>query len=438
VREEHLGRTVLRLYQHNTNNLNPYIRSSIGAIIHTGQAIDYVVRLRGFGTELTPELASQFSRFAGIDPTHLRLLVLPALERAGVVDYSMEGNNLKYIEEYVGVSAPLLDQVIKIFEGFDPSRIERCVLHSADLGTWAPLTYREHLDYLIRQGYTEQDAAEAISITQSIGINRRMNAVRLADSVIYSPYVWGSNVVIDIAAFLRSLSPNERDVLLGVCEAAALRPGITLSEMHPWDPAVVRGVRKVGLLQAATVVSTTAKGSQQTYFFSPLLDSEDNSFRTTEALHERKLFVAHILFGHEKAVQAGGRIHNPLALVNALLQRGQVGPASNIRRDYHLLEASGIVRVEPGSSRPSMIMVKEEIVADGLQLLKQSLGTTDQLTGAVLPPSGLLRPPTQFISPEKDRAEINDADATMEVLNSALLKLREDAQRATRHENPFD
>ena len=96
-------------------------------------------------------------------------------------------------------------------------------------------------------------------------------------------------------------------------------------------------------------------------FFSPLLESEDDKALTTEALHQRKMFVAHILFGVEKARFGLGRIAHPTALVRRLSERGYVGPATNIGTDYHLLEAQGIVSVQAqDDGRAFLRMVKPE------------------------------------------------------------------------------
>jgi hypothetical protein len=398
--------------------------------------MDFAARLRDHGLNLTPAMAKQFACLGGINQVDLRLVILPALKAVNVVDYSVRDGELVAIQDYVGVTAPILDQIVAILDHLGPSRTERCLLQSVEMATWAPLTQRQHLDYLIANGYMEEDAHQAVALSLSIGLNKRAPAPRLGDDIIYSPYVWGTNVV-DIAAFLRSLPPNERDVLLNMCQTASLRPGLALPQMQSFDQSVILSARKVGLLQAATVVSTTDPGARQTYIFSPLLESEDNRRRTTEALHERKLFIAHILFGHEKAQLAGGRIRDPRLLVKALLQRGRVGPASNIGRDYPLLEASGIVRVEQTPSGPWLAMVKEEIVSDGLQLLERTLGPAHPEAPSAAP-LALLRTPGRFISPKTDRHTISEDAATMEVLNATIQRLREEAQRAARHENPFE
>lgn len=195
---------------------------------------------------------------------------------------------------------------------------------------------------------------------------------------------------------------------------------------------MLTGARKVGLLQSATVKSTATASSSQTYVFSPLLELEDDLRKTSEVLHERKLFVAHIMFGHEKAVASRGRIMSPTVLVGALLRRGHVGPASNIATDYHLLEAHGIVRVDHGVDRPQLHLVKREVVEEGLSWLERTAGGADENFDPDT--LGALRPPDSFVSPEESRRMLQDNTAAIELFQSAVLELRKEAGRAARHE----
>jgi len=145
-------------------------------------------------------------------------------------------------------------------------------------------------------------------------------------------------------------------------------------------------------------------------------------------------FVAHILYGHEKAISERGRIYDPRVLVDRLLTRGRVGPASNIASDYVLLEGRGIVAVRPSSiqGRAYLDVVKKDVVEGGLAWLKQVLGQQSPGEGA---DPGELMPPAAWSTPEGDRATIVDEGAASEITTSAILSLRiarEEAQRAAR------
>lgn len=427
-----LGRAILRIHQHHQqiHTANPVIAAKLDGILLVGKAMDFAARLREHGDVLTSSLVNNYALQAAIGLSDLRLRVLPMLQGADVVDYSYDNNDLAHIEEFVGVAAPFLDQVVAVFNELPPSPLEWAVLNSVELATWTPLTRQDHLHQLTLRGVNDPDAEAATNLCLASQVNARVTSSELADDVVYSPYSWGSGVV-DIAQFLHRLPSAERDVLVGICGEAMAKPGLAISQL-PADSRILDGAQKVGLIQTATVKSTASNVSSQTYAFSPLLEVDDDLRKTTEVLHERKLFVAHIMFGHEKALSERGRIMSPVVLVNALLRRGSVGPASNIGTDYHMLEAAGIVRVDHDRSRPYLHLVKREIVEEGLSWLKSTRGaSTGGMDDETL---GSLRPPDTFVGPEQRRIGLPDHAAVGEVFQSAVLELRKEAGRAARRE----
>ncbi|MGT2530680.1 hypothetical protein ACU4GG_29110 [Streptomyces nojiriensis] len=189
------------------------------------------------------------------------------------------------------------------------------------------------------------------------------------------------------------------------------------------------------MIQAATVKSNAdGRPLSQTYVFSPLIQTADDQSTTTEALHLRKLFLAHILFGREKAMLGKGRINDPVVLVSKLLNSGSVGPATNIGTDYHLLESNGVVRVEElPNGRAFLRLIKKEIVSDGLDWLKASVGHIPGGSSSL----EMENVPGLFVTPEEDRSALTDDAASDEITTAAILELRKEAQRAVRHQSPF-
>lgn len=395
----------------------------------------FAARLRGFTNsnlahKLTPDAVTKFAKMAGIGPSGLLTQVLPALKRADVVDYTTANSVLVGVEEYVGLTNTLIEQTYRVLSALNPTDAEWVLLHSVELASWAPLTESQHLNELSRRGFDDSTTQHGYRLAKSVGVNKRVFSSDLNEKVVFNPYVWGSSQV-SIAKFLRNLPSAERDTMLGLCEDASHRPGLAISAFDV-SPKALRSARKVGLIQATTVTSSAAQGASQTYVFSPLLETEDDKAFTTEALHQRKMFVAHILFGVEKAQHGLGRISDPTRLVSQLFRKGVVGPATNIGTDYHLLEAQGIVTVEAGDGdRAYLRMVKPEIVRDGLDWLERAGDTS---TGGAVSPK-LLRSPKQFVTPEQDRAEISDQGATDEVARSIVLSLRKELQSATRQDS---
>ncbi len=396
--------------------------------------MDFVARLKGFSTtDLTPNVVENFAKTAGIGPRSLLIDILPVLKRADVIDYTVADNNLTGIEEYAGITGTLVEQAYDVLMHLEPTQEEQALLHSVELASWAPLTESQHLNELTRRGFIDTISQNGYNLALSVGVNKRILSKNLSENVVFNPYVWGTGQ-ITIAKFLKSLPSAERDVILGLCENASHRPGLALPALQA-SPQALASARKVGLIQATTVKSSASNGgASQTYIFSPLLETDDDKKLTTEALHQRKILVAHILFGAEKSKSGLGRISHPTLLVRRLYERGQVGPATNIGTDYHLLEAQGIVSVEPShGGRAFLKMVKPEIVRDGLDWLERTSG---QGTGSV-ESLKLLRSPSQFVTPEQDRAALSDQGATDEVARSVILKLREELQSATRQDSVF-
>lgn len=426
-----LGRAVVFLHQHDNNQFDGLVQAEIEAILFTGRAMDFAARIHGI--KLTDGLVKQYAKQARIGSRQLLDVLLPKLKSADIIDFSVENDVVVRIEEYVKLTGTLLDQTMKVLHAMNPSVVEMAVLHSIEIASWAPLTRSQHLQQLTNRGFEDSCAEEGLNLALAVGVNKRIKSAELSEDVIYNAYVWGSGQ-IKIAAFLRSLPSAERDSLLGICEDAANKPGLALPLLTSGTPQMIASARKVGLLQASIVKSSRSNVSQ-TYVFSPLLAEEDDELFTTEALHQRKLFVAHILFGHEKASLGYGKIQNPVVLVNALLKKGVVGPASNISTDYHLLERHGIVQVEEADNgRAFLKMIKPEIVEGGLDWLQRTLEPGD-ISGN--PVAKMFRSPWQFVTPERDRAELGDQGAADEIARSSVLRLREELQSAARQDTPF-
>lgn len=428
-----LGRAVLFILQQAPVVNDPIVRADVGALLRAGQVMDFASRLQGHARTVTPELALQYARHSGLGQRDLLHEALPVLKQADVVDYAVTPDGeLQYVEELVGVTGSVIEQTFRVLHALNPTDAELAVLHSVEIAAWAPLTESQHLEQVTHRGLDDESAERGLTLARAMGINNRIWSRDLNEYVVFNPYVWGTRQV-EIATFLRDLPPNERDVLLGIFDKAAGRPGITLDQMGVTTP-LLNTARKVGLIQAATVKSSS--GGTKTYAFSPLLQAEDDQLNTTEALHLRKLFVAHILFGHEHAEPGLGKIQNPLVLVRSLLNRGRVGPATNIGTDYHLLEAAGVVRVEPveGTDRAILHLIKREIVEGGFGWLESSLGG---FAPAGSPTPNLQQVPGSFLSPERDRATVPDEAASNEIAAAAVMKLREEAKRAARWDSPF-
>ena len=288
-----IGRAVIRLYQHARTFPVSLVTAVLGTTIKAGRYMDFAERIRRRGSELSHNQITTFARVVGIDESELRLAALPTLKRAGVLDYSITGGQI-LIDEYVGVSATLLKQVASTWEALRPSVTERCALESIELATAAPLYETDHYAALEVMGFSDETRIEALTALQAIGMVQRTQPSSSKESIIYNVYVWG-NGVVPIARFLASLPTNEREILTSISASVIEQPGISMLQFHHIDTRVISSARKVGFLDTTRVV--TRAGKVTTFAFSPTLE-RGLPITSTDVLHERKLFTAHILFGH--------------------------------------------------------------------------------------------------------------------------------------------
>lgn len=436
VDERTVGLAIIRAYQHAARMpagtlATSYVRPAFDA----GRAMVFAERLRNQGNPLSRERVEGLAQFLGIAGHELVTVILPALSSAGVLEYGTDWEgNLQAVEEYVGVTGSLLAQTARVFEQFSPTPASRSAVISGHLAAQAPMTLRNHLDAVIATGIPEEPCKEGVRAAHAAGMLRTVDSP-LREKIVYNEHVWATGTV-QIAGFLRGLPSDERGAILGIVNDAARNPGIALPQLAASAPdaAVLQGARRVGLVDSVKVRSRS--GNSQTYAFSPLLEQELAARHATDALHERKLVVAHILFGHDFGRQSTGRIDDPVVLLNALLRKGVVGPATAITNDYMLLESYGIMRVRPATgSRSYLEFVKEDVVKDARDLLRQ--GRTFAEAGGS-PESTLeaLWLPGSFVEPEADRPTAQEVgDAANELFDGIIQRMHDEAARATRDEH---
>jgi hypothetical protein len=420
------GLAVLRAYA-NLRVVTPGpAHVNLDATWRAGRAADLALRIRRHGklqiTEIEP-----FGAIVGLAPADLQMWALPTMRHLGVIDFvtGSDGRVIE-VEERVGVAAPVLEQAASIWERLLPSAMEACAVASADHAAFCPMTESDHRGALEAQGHPAEVHEEAFRNLRRIGLLRRERSTKLAENVIWAPYVWGTEAITAVE-FMKRLPTNEREALSVLSRRAAEHPGVSFDQLG--DRKLVDAARHAGLLNATRVISgTTERG----FAFSPSLDHAVAP-HLTEATHERKLFTAHILNGHRFGSYATGKIERPLALVRAMINRGSVGPTTAAQRDYSLLEAAGIVRAQPvGGGQAMLHLVKTEVAEDSLEILTRAV---EEDPGQGADSVDALWIPGSAVLPEDDRHRTEaPAGAEGELIQSAVETLREEFQRKQRGE----
>lgn len=426
-----IGRAVLRAFL-NVQAVPPSTATVVfDATKRAGAATDLALRIRRFGRLAYRHLLS-FAELALIAESDLHLWCLPALEAVEALQVIRDpAGNILGVEEQVGVAAPVLTQCGQIWRHLNPSALEACAIDSSDQAAYVPMTESDHRSLLEAAGHHAELHDKAFRCLEAVGLIRRHHGPALGEDIVYSPYVWGTEA-IDIAAFYRNLPPNEREVIGSLSRIAAERPGSPIDRLEGGE-RLLQSARKVGLIQSTRVVTTG--GNERAFAFSPALEHQ-LGVGSTDAIHERKLFVAHILYGHLYGFPGTGRIETPLRLLGALINRGTVGPTTSIRTDYPLLEARGIVRVDKTAGDMAFLrLVKEDVAKDSLELLERALGDEPERGNSASPVDALWLPGS-FTTPERDRQQMPEINpgAEQDMLVSTLEELREQTRRQLRGE----
>lgn len=397
--------------------------------------MDFANRIRRRGADLTTVEIFEFGRLAGLDRSDLVLWALPVLQRAGILTYTLSGADVSGMEEFVGASAPILQQTCDVWSQLHPTTEDECALDVVALGASAPLTLSDHQAALDAMGYHPDVTKRALAAAGALGLLRRVHSADLGEDIVFNEYVWGENAP-RIAAFLNSLPADERTVLAHLSGQAMEHPGVPVTRIAGVQAEVMRGARKVGFIDAARVV--TATNRQESFVFSPALEREMAKKNASDALHDRKLFVAHMLFGHYFGFPGTGRIDDPMVLARALLNRGTVGPATAITSDYPLLESFGIVRVRPSAmqkGRSYLELVKKDVVEDSLALLSAASGAGGGVDLSEQDPLEALWLPGTFVDPERDRHALHEPKPeAKELFDYTIQRLRNELGRVTRGE----
>lgn len=421
------GRAVLRAYLNLRERPSSPARAVFDATMRTGAAILLAERIRRYGS-LSYRVMRGFAEASGITESDLRLVLMPLLRSEGLIDYATPGTEPDEITEQVGVAAPLLEQCDALWEACGPALKESTAIQCAELGAVAPMARSDHQGALEAAGFAEAMHADAIVAAEGAGLLYRQPSSVLGEDVLFSPYVWSTEAV-DVAEFIGRLPVNERELLMKVSEKTLQRPGLSEEDLGVSD-SLLRGARRVGLIDATRVQTTHA--AEHSFVFSPMLERQ-LAVGSTEVTHQRKLFTAHILYGHRYGRPGTGRIDDPLALVGALVRNGTIAPSTAAATDYLLLEAAGIVRVEKTGNLGRLYLVKDEVARDSLDLLRLAVG------GDEFGPHGEVHLPGSkaFITPERDRAALPaiQPGAEAEALHSSVEYLREELGRKFRGED---
>lgn len=389
------------------------------ATILAGQCARMMARVRGMEIIDNLPTLSAMATSVGILPTQLRMVILPTLEHCGVINIKKDGSGkIHRIEEHVPTEDEILKITYDVWEGTGANEVEKASIFNLDQCSIIPRTEEEIKKSLEKEGFKKQDAEIALELQASFQILKKSAAEPSA--LIYSPYVWGENAK-SIVGFVSHLDKSSKEAVEQLLRSISLNQGVPLDLLQGFPADLFTASRKTGLVDVCQV--TTKTGIEKGFAFTPRMwGSLGGEALIPDTYDDVKLFLSSIGFGQHYSNVS--KIKYPVELVEALINKGQVGPATAIGTDFLLLEKQGIVKVVKDSSLPgryNMYLAKEDVAKTALEVLKHKrvLGLGRQAT---VDAKGLFQT-GDFVNPEQDKIRLGKLSESSVKAQERLIRV---------------
>ena len=343
-------------------------------------------------------------------PSHLKAVVLPTLDKSGVLNVIKDGTGaINRIEEDIPTLEGIFPIVHEIWSSSEPEDVEAATLESQELCCVSPLPEDILTQNLTKNDYSANTLELAIDLQSSFGI---LGTTGGGDHrLMYSEYSWGE-VMKQGGKWMDQLPSSIHDKVKSITEIIHDQQGFPL-DMITAESDILNAARKAGLIRVCRIC--TSYNQEKDFVFTPSVGTlyHDES-------DEVKTFLGCLRYGQYYARTS--KIKNPLWIVDALIERDThtIGPSTDIGTDYVLLEKAGIVKVEESkdfSGRYTMTLIKN----DTAKLVKEVIthgtvsGLADEEFSSMLPPSSL-------IPPEQDRIRMGRLSLSAERAEEQLYK----------------
>ena len=355
----------------------------------------------------------------GIGFYNLTTEVLPWLEKAGLCQlaHDHEGN-ISHVTSLVLAYRDLLGAVADFYCTRNPSAEDRaCIMVLAQASELPnPESVVKHM---VASEFEEEVANTALGLAKTYGLVAASGAS--TDPLIYSPRVW-AGLHARAPQALAPLDNTQREVLLYLVGRVRNSQGYpeTLFRNEATQHGVAHLVQMaigIGLVNRTEL--QMANGTKRAFLTTPHFYSDLADEYGEDMCDRVKIFLDSIRNGQYFGRQSTGRIRDPRVLLEALLDRGQVGPATAINTDYIVAEKAGIIRVErlQNSSRAHLELRQADTVRKVLELV--SSGTVEP-RATQMAPSHMLDGRI-FTSIEQGRAELGNVSGELAELELAIM-----------------
>lgn len=313
------------------NNLPTFAKTEFKNVALAGKASRLAAHIQGaevFGPNDIRRL-EYVADSLGIDPISLPI-VLRFLEQAEMVTVVERGSNIHTVRENVPEFQDLHDRIGQNIDDKSFSELESATLETYHSLAGAPVEDAGDLPIqLISENYRKPllEICDQATLIKRIDLKNR-------DSYFYSPQYWDENIE-QSGRVIKDLGIEEVNDAFRAIRQSPGKP-ITIKSSN-----AVKALAQAGLFPSPSV---TGLSGEIAFAFTPYKGFAGDEIVQSKRMEKVRALIACVRYGQHYG--SASRIRNPIALLNALLEKKRLNAHSDAYTQYKLLFDQGIVRLE--------------------------------------------------------------------------------------------
>jgi hypothetical protein len=345
-----------------------------------GKAGLFASSIRGYSSESSALGSSRLRALyndVGLNTLEYSTFIKPWLLRNNLAFFSKDYKGQEVLVATILTYDALLKAVVELFDHLEeePSPARACH-HLVHFASELPLTISSARQRLSRI-YDEETANSALSLSRGLRlVSFSRSSAR--EAVIYSDRIW-RHASDKAAQHLPDFAPEGYAALEVLVERVRKHQGLPEMALRRWArnnnaEKVLDFAIGIGLLSRTGIKTPSGR---KYFLTTPHFYAEVEDEFGEDVCDRVKIFLNSIRNGQYFSPWAQGQIQDPVALLEALLNKAVIGPATAIGRDYTMAERAGIVRVENShiQGRYNMLLVQEDVVDKTLEVIQRQAMT---------------------------------------------------------------
>lgn len=396
------------------------------SVIVSARTAEFLSSIRSLGA-LDGEKFEIYRKLARLKQ-HQIVDILKRVQSLGAIDVRWKTDGgasvVSRVTSLVTTKEEVLAAAAMLFEELQPSEKARLAVALLDSTVHLPVREGKVIADLVKAGFSEARTKAAIEDLVGTELLAKTEETESGDHLLYNPHVFQKNAA-DAHKALSVLTGKDQEHALKLLEHVRRKPGIPFPASA--DKRIVALLAKSGIIDISGVQlrsGTTLKEFPTAPDAWGVFTSGRDGALSKDLVDDSKLLLNSLRYGELYSPPRKGRINDPSVLVEALIKKGQVGPATAIGNDYPLPLARGIVsitesRIYPG--RFYMELRKSDIAEAVRDVLSQNAILP---VGDVVPPDALQKGGGSFCSPLELRARKPLPKDLIEVRDNMAFELR--------------